>query len=111
MAAKNMFAYRGIDVVEELRLLLQAVGDQLIAELALEDRIGRRAARRPHDPAVLKEWQDSLRIVDALATQYADVRTRYRQAAAQKMHAEPCTALGGGPIAPPAVRLYRVPER
>ncbi len=112
MAAKSMFAYRGIDVVEELRLLLQAVGDQLLAELAVEDRIGRRAARHPHDPAILKEWKDSLGIVDALVTQYADIKMRYRQAAAErKTHAEPCNALGGGPVAPPAVRLSRVPER
>ncbi|MDR3701590.1 MAG: hypothetical protein P4L56_18215 [Candidatus Sulfopaludibacter sp.] len=96
MAAKNMFAYRGIDLVEELRLLLQAVGDELIAELALEDRIGRRAARHPHDPAVLKEWKDSLRIVEALAKQYADIKMQYRLAAEWKMRAESCTALGGG---------------
>jgi hypothetical protein len=105
MAAKNMVPYRGINVVEELRLLLQAVGDQLIAELALEDRIGRRAARHPHDPAVLKEWNDSLRIADALAAQYADIRMRYRQAAERKMHVESYYVLGGGPVVPPAVRL------
>ncbi len=111
MAAKSMFEYPGIDLVEDLRLLLRAVGDRLIAELALEDRIGRRAARHPHDPAVLKEWNDSLRIVNALAAQYADIRMRYREAEERKMHSEPCNVLGGVLMAPPAVRLYRAPER
>ena len=111
MAAKSMFAYPGIDLVEDLRILLQAVGDRLIAELAVEDRIGRRAARHPHDPAILKEWKDSLGIVDTLVTQYADIKTRYRQAAEQKTHAASGNPARGGLIALPAVRPSRSPEK
>lgn len=106
-----MFAYPGIDLVEDLRLLLQAVGDQLLAELGVEDRIGRRAARHPHDPAILKEWEDSLRMVESLAAQYADIRAQYRQAAEQKMQAASGNVLGGGPVAVPAVRRYRPPGK
>ena len=45
--------------LDALRLRMLAVGDQLAAELARENRLSRRAFKHPDDAAVVKQWHDS----------------------------------------------------
>jgi CRISPR/Cas system-associated endonuclease Cas1 len=75
--------------VDSLRRRLLAVGEQLIAELAREDKLSERGFKRPDDATILKEWKESRRIVETLAEKYAETIAEYRQAMEQTIRVQP----------------------
>jgi hypothetical protein len=72
-----------------LRQRMMDVGEELLIELAHEEKLSQCGSRHADDAAILAEWKDSRIMIETLALKYAAAITGYRNAMEQAIPAWP----------------------
>ena len=84
-----MGATGGDELVDALRRIMLAVGEQLIAELARDDKLSGRGFKHSDDATILKEWKEPRSMVETLAEKYVEAIAEYRQSMEKTIRVQP----------------------